>query len=204
MIFLPRDEFSPWFNPVCRLIGHTKRVGKGRGAEVHEEVEVNELDGLWGWLLLFTGFVILKMVRIGFLILATFLPLFRDGTWQALTSPGSPAYHPLWERVLIFELAGHIVIGAMAMVALALLVVRSSYAPKFSIGLVTASFAVAAANYFIAAQIPSIPDQGTGYENLAVLVRATIAMLIWVPYFLVSRRVRATFYSPRLLDEPSP
>ena len=166
--------------------------------------EVNELDGLWGWLLLFTGFVILKIVRIGFLIASTFLPLFRDGTWQALTSPGSPAYHPLWERVVLFELAGHIVIGAMAMVALALLVVRSSFAPKFSIGLLMASFAVAAANYFIAAQIPSIADPATDYGSLAVLVRAGIAMLVWVPYFLVSRRVKATFaYSPHL-SESSP
>ena len=163
--------------------------------------EVNELDGLWGWLLLFTGFVILKIVRIGFLIASTFLPLFSGDNWHALTSPDSPAYHPLWERVLLFELAGHIVIGAMAMVALALLVVRSSYAPKFSIGLLMASFAVAAANYFLAAQVPSIAGQGTGYESLAVLVRAAMAMLVWVPYFLVSKRVKATFaYSPQLSE----
>jgi len=165
--------------------------------------EINELDGLWGWLLLFTGFVVLKIVRIGFLIVSTFLPLFRDGTWQALTRPDSPAYHPLWERVLLFELAGNIVIGAMATVALALLVVRSSYAPKFSIGLLMGSFVVAAANYFIAGKIPSVADQGTDYESLAVLVRSTLAMLIWVPYFLISKRVKTTFDRSTLLSESS-
>ncbi|HEX7802642.1 MAG TPA: DUF2569 family protein [Pseudoxanthomonas sp.] len=166
-----------------------------------EEVEANELDGLWGWLLLFVGLVVLKIVSVGFLLASTFLPLFRDGTWQALTQPGSPTYHPLWKSVLLFELAGNITIGAMAMVALALLVVRSVYAPRFSIGLLLGNFAVAAVSYFIAGQIPSVADQGTGYESLAVLVRSAIAMLVWVPYFLVSKRVKATFANPRLVGE---
>lgn len=165
--------------------------------------EVNELDGLWGWLLLFAGFVVVKIVSVGFLIASIFLPLFRDGTWQTLTQPGSPTYHPLWKSVLLLELAGNIVIGAMAMVTLALLVVRSVYAPRVSIGLLIGSFVLAAASYFIAGQIPSVADQGTGYESLAVLVRASIAMLVWVPYFLMSKRVKATFATPRLVGESS-
>lgn len=165
--------------------------------------EVNELDGLWGWLLLFAGFVVVKIVSVGFLIASTFLPLFRDGTWQTLTQPGSPAYHPLWKSVLLFELAGNLVIGAMAMVALALLVVRSAYAPRFSIGLLMGNFIVAAVGYFIAGQIPSVADHGVGYESLATLVRSALAMLVWVPYFLVSKRVKATFYGSPLLGESS-
>ena len=126
------------------------------------------------------------------------IPIRCDGTWQAVTRPDSPAYHPLWERVILFELAGNIAIAAMAMITLALLVVRSSYAPKSAIGLLVGSFAVAAANYFIAGQIPSVADQGTGYESLAVLFRSTLAMLVWVPYFLMSKRVKSTFTHAQL------
>lgn len=155
--------------------------------------EANELDGLWGWLLLFVGLVVLKIVGVGLLIASTFLPLFRDGTWQTLTQPGSPTYHPLWKSVLLFELAGNIVIGAMAMVALALLVVRSTYAPRFSIGLLMGNFMVAAVGYFIAGQIPPVADQGADCQSLAALVRSALAMLVWVPYLLASKRVKATF-----------
>ena len=155
--------------------------------------EINELDGLWGWLLLFTGFVIWQIIRVGILIVSTFLPLFRDGTWEALTRPDSPIYDPMWQRVLIFELAGNVVIGAMAMVTLALLVVRSSYAPKSAIGLLVGSFVIVAANYLIAGQILSVADRGTDNENLAMLFRSGVAMLVWVPYFLISKRVKATF-----------
>lgn len=165
--------------------------------------EANELDGLWGWLLLFAALVVVKIARVGFLIASTFLPLFRDGTWQALTQPGSPAYHPLWKSVLLFEVAGNIVIGAMAMITLALLVVRSVYAPRFSIGLLIASFALAAMGYFMSAQIPSAAVQDADYQSLAVLVRSALAMLIWVPYFLVSKRVKATFAGSRLVGEPT-
>lgn len=165
--------------------------------------EINELDGLWGWLLLFTGFVIWKIIRACFLIASTFLPLFRDGTWEALTRPDSPVYDPMWQRVLLFELAGNIAIGAMAMVTLALLVVRSSYAPKSAIGLLVGSFVIVAANYLIAGQIPSLADRGTDYENVAVLFRSGTAMLVWVPYFLISKRVKATFAHPPLAESSS-
>ncbi|MDR6841159.1 DUF2569 family protein [Pseudoxanthomonas sacheonensis] len=174
----------------ARASGTLDRWGS-RGAEVDEEV--NELDGLWGWLLLFTGFVIWKIVRVGLLISSTFLPLFRDGTWEALTRPDSPVYDPMWQRVLLFDLAGNIAIGAMAMITLALLVVRSSYAPKSAIGLLMGSFVIVAVNYLLAGQVPSVADRGTDYENLALLIRSGIAMLVWVPYFLISRRVKATF-----------
>lgn len=165
--------------------------------------EINELDGLWGWLLLFTGFVIWTIIRVGLLIVSTFLPLFRDGTWDALTRPDSPVYDPMWQRVLLFELAGNIAIGAMAMVTLALLVVRSSYAPKSAIGLLVGSFVIVAANYLIAGQVLSVAGRGTDYENLAILFRSGIAMLIWVPYFLISRRVKATFADRPLIESSS-
>lgn len=155
--------------------------------------EVNELDGLWGWLLLFTGFVIWMIIRVGFLIVSNFLPLVSDGTWAALTQPGSPVYDPMWQRMLLFQLAGNIAMGAMAMVTLALLVVRSSYAPKSAIGLLVGSFVIVATGYLVAGQIPSLVDRQTGYESLAALVGSGIAMLVWVPYFLLSKRVKATF-----------
>lgn len=31
--------------------------------------------------------------------------VFAPGVWAALTSPESPAYHPLWAPLLIFEMA---------------------------------------------------------------------------------------------------
>lgn len=165
--------------------------------------ENNELDGLWGWLLLFTGFVIWKIIGVGFLIASTFLPLFRDGTWEALTRPDSPVYDPMWQRVLLFELAGNIAIGAMAMITLALLVVRSSYAPKSAIGLLVGSFVIVAANYLIAGQIPSLADRGTDPESLRMLFLSGLAMLVWVPYFLISKRVKATFAPPPLTESSS-
>ena len=164
--------------------------------------EANELDGLWGWLLVFTGFVVFTIIRVSLAIASAFWPLFRDGTWQGLTTPDSPAYNPMWQHLIVFELVGNIVIVAMATLALALLVVRSSYAPKFAIVFLLTSLAVVAAGYFIAGQIPAVAGQGTDYESLAELFRSFMAMLIWVPYFLLSKRVKATFAN-RLPTEPS-
>ena len=61
--------------------------------------------GIGGWLVLpFLGLVLAPL-----LVLATLMrdlvPAFDAPTWSALTTPGGPAYHPMWAPYLIVSLA---------------------------------------------------------------------------------------------------
>ena len=47
---------------------------------------------------------------------AQLLPVFEADTWKALTTPGEPAYHPLWAPWIIAELTINLVLLAGAIV----------------------------------------------------------------------------------------
>ena len=69
-----------------------------------------ELTGLEGWLALVGIGLVLAPIRSLWAFIQTFPPLFRDGTWRALTEPDSVSYHPLWAPVLLGEITFNIAI----------------------------------------------------------------------------------------------
>ena len=69
----------------------------------------NELKGLGGWLILVGIGVVISPFRILLTLVQTFKPILEDGTWEAITTIGSDAYHPLWETVIIGEMTFNIV-----------------------------------------------------------------------------------------------
>ena len=55
-----------------------------------------EPKGLRGWLILPAIGLIVAPLRLGINLMKDFWPIFRDGYWPVLTTPGTEAYHPLW------------------------------------------------------------------------------------------------------------
>ncbi len=153
----------------------------------------NDLQGIGGWLLLVVLGLIISPIRIGMMLYGNHLPLFSDGSWEAVTSPGSEMYHPLWASFLIFEIVGNLVIVALGLATLYLLLRRSRHAPKAAITWLVTGLVFVAADFGLAEQIPAIANQPTDMESVKELVRSTVGVLIWVPYFLVSKRVESTF-----------
>jgi hypothetical protein len=156
------------------------------------EEEKKNLEGLGGWLILVALGIVISPVRIILLLAPTYLEIFSNGSWEALTTPGSAQYSPYWAPLLIAEIA---INGALvfAWVYIAFLFfAKKARFPKWFIGIMVFTvafvFADAAASK---AALPNEPifDLGTAQE----LGRALIATLIWVPYMLKSKRVKATF-----------
>ena len=149
-------------------------------------------EGMGGWLILPLLGLIITPLRCFALIFTDLLPVFKEGHWEALTTPGYEAYHPLWAPLIIGELVGNIAIGVFSLVILVFFFRRSIYTPTLVIAWLGISFIFVLGDYLIADHIPfiaEIPDP----ESAKEIVRAAIAALIWIPYFLVSKRVKATF-----------
>jgi hypothetical protein len=64
--------------------------------------------GLGGWLALVGFGLVGSIIRGVVLFVQSFVPVFQNGTWSVITSPGSDAYHPFLAAVLAFELVGSI------------------------------------------------------------------------------------------------
>lgn len=150
------------------------------------------LKGIGGWLILVVIGLVVTPVRITYFMIANHWPVFRDGLWPVLTTPGTDAYHPLWAPLIIFEILGNLGSICLALVTLWLLARRSRRTPLLAITWLILGATFVVIDFFAADLIPAVAEQQDP-ENMKELVRSIVGVAIWVPYFLVSKRVKATF-----------
>ncbi len=154
--------------------------------------ENNELKGLGGWLILVGIGVVIAPIRLLVTYIPILKPIVEDGTWEALTTAGSEAYDPLWAPLLIGEIAFNSIMVAASIYLIYLFFTKHCFFPKLYIGIVFVSLIFILLDaWFVTKVLHNEPkfDPETTKEFMRTLVGA----VIWVPYMLVSKRVKATF-----------
>jgi hypothetical protein len=148
--------------------------------------------GIGGWLILPLLGLIITPFLVGFQLVGNIQIVFQPAIWKALTTPGSDIFHPLWAPLIIFEIAANAVMVAFGLIILWLFVKKSRRVPMLMIIWMVALAVVQVADLALARQIPAVaaePDP----QSMRDLFRSVLAAVIWVPYFLSSRRVKNTF-----------
>jgi hypothetical protein len=148
--------------------------------------------GIGGWLILpLLALILSPLIKI-YMIYEDLWPIFSSDYWEDLTSPTSELYHPLWTRVLIFEVAGNLTIFLLGLAALVSFLKKSRKAPRLVILWLLLALAFVAADSYFRSYIPGAVQE---YDTIfsSELWRAAIPAAIWIPYFLISKRVKATF-----------
>lgn len=153
----------------------------------------DRLVGIGGWLILVLIGLVFSPFRIGLQLVQTYAPIFSEGIWQQLTTPSSEHYHPLWAPLLAFEIIGNVLLLAFCLVTLYFFLRKSRYTPKIMIAWLLTTLVFVVGDYFFAEMIPMIAELPADPESVKEMGRAAIACGIWIPYFLVSKRVKATF-----------
>ena len=152
----------------------------------------NELKGLSGWLILVGIGVVIAPIRLLVTYIPIYTPIFEDGTWEAVTSVDSELYNPLWGPLLIGEIAYNSIMVAASLYLIYLFFSKHYLFPKLYIAIVAVSLVFIPLDaWLVTKALPTEPmfDPETTME----LMRVLIGGLIWVPYMLVSKRVKATF-----------
>ena len=118
--------------------------------------------------------------------------IFSDGTWAALTTPGTEVYNPLWAPML----SGEIVINGALILVWAfiafLFFLKKRLFPKWYIGILIFNLCFIVVDALAVKSIlpnEAVLDPDTTKSVTSLLIQS----LIWVPYMLVSKRVKATF-----------
>lgn len=154
--------------------------------------EKQSLEGIGGWLILVAIGIIVTPIRIVWLLMTVYPEMFSLGVWEALTSQGSELYDPLWAPIIIAELLINCGLLVVSLYLAYKFFTKSKDFPKWFIGIAIFSLVWIIADAFaIKLVLPSEPIFDS--ETTQQLIRALIQVLIWVPYMLVSQRVKATF-----------
>lgn len=150
------------------------------------------IEGLHGWLNLVAIGLILSPIRIGAAIMSTYPPIFSTNTWHILTTPGTVAYNSLWAPVIIGELLINCGVILIWLYLAYLFFTKNRNFPKWYIGMAIFTLVFIIADAFAVKMIlPNAPMFSP--DTIKHLQQSMIMVAIWVPYMLVSKRVKATF-----------
>lgn len=151
--------------------------------------------GLGGWLILPAIGLILSPVRLLVSLINDLLPIFQEGYWEILTTPGSDAYHPFWAPFIMFEVVGNLFFTVFSIALIILFFTKSYRFPKLMITYLLSNLLFVVGDFFLVDLIPGIGEE-TEFEALGEIAKISVSVAIWVPYFLVSKRVKNTFVKP--------
>ncbi len=154
-----------------------------------------EPKGLGGWLILPALGLIVLPIRIGFMLYSDFLPIFQEGYWEVLTDPASESYHHLWAPLIIVETIGNGFFILFDLVLIFLFFTKSHRFPLLFIIFLASNLLFVVGDFFMADLIPAIAEQ-EDEDSFKEMTRSIVNTAIWIPYFLVSKRVKNTFVKP--------
>ena len=148
-------------------------------------------SGIGGWLLLVAVGVCLTPIRIAAEIVKGLRPL-APATWHAVTTPGTRAYHPLFGPLIVGELVFNAALLVWVVVLLYLFFAKRRSFPVAMIAFLIVRVVGQGADLGVALMIPATAA-GIGPAVYGALAGSVLVAAIWVPYFVTSRRVEATF-----------
>lgn len=149
--------------------------------------------GIGGWLILPLLGLVGSLISLGSALATVYLPLFAaGGGWWVVVDKSDASYHPWWAPLILFEIATNVAFVGLIVVLLYLVFRKSRRFPRLMIGYLISSFVVALVDLGWAEQIPALAAEPNA-DSIAGIVRGVVGAMIWVPYFLVSQRVKNTF-----------
>jgi hypothetical protein len=148
-------------------------------------------SGIGGWLYLVALGLCLTPVRLVVEIVRGLRPL-DPTTWHALTTPGQRAYHPLFGPLIVGEVLANAILLLWTFALLYLFFARRRIFPVVMVSFLIVRVLIQAADLLVARLIPAAAA-AIGASVYGALAGSALVVLVWVPYFLRSRRVANTF-----------
>ena len=164
------SEYNPYTAPVEALPPVTRKF---------------PYEGIGGWLIL----VVLHLVSNGLLTIVDAVLVARqlaDGRLNEIINPSGAAVNPL-KPILAMD----VVIVAMAGAGLVFMVRKSRIFPKFMIAFYLINLAFAIISSGIVMSFPIRPSDRAAAAGM--VGKMILFCCVWIPYMLVSKRVKATF-----------
>ena len=149
-------------------------------------------SGIGGWLILVAIGIVITPIRIIIILLTAYDEVFKSGAWEILTTQGTQAYNSLWAPLIMGEMIGNALILAVWLYMGYLFFSKIGSFPKIYIRLAIISFIFILVNA-LSLQLVLPNEPLFNADTAKELMRGLIMVVIWVPYMMFSKRVKATF-----------
>jgi hypothetical protein len=165
--------------------------------ETVSEVPVPKiLKGIHGWLIFPAFALVITPIRMVYQFIKDMMPAFAPETWNALTNPESPVYHPLWGLVIGFEVVSNLLIFIFTLWLIRLFFKKSNRVPTLIITWMLGLAVLQIADYLFSSQIPAVAARQANSGAMRDIGRLVLSSAVWIPYFILSKRVKNTFIEP--------
>jgi hypothetical protein len=150
---------------------------------------------------LFKPFLVLIGLIISLISVAVTLSdsmnLYKPEVWHTITTYGSEAYHPLFGTWIIYETALNIFVIIFTICLLILMFRKSRFFPKLMIFYFVSAVFLQGIDYYLSYRVltdlPKVSEALGVYPSIDLVMRALVQSVVWVSYFIKSKRVKATF-----------
>lgn len=152
------------------------------------------LCGLGGWLVLVGIGICLRPLLSLVSTTRIMLPFFDLNTWEALTLSTSAGYQPMWAFVIVAEYTINLFLLATSILLVFLFFAKKRrFAPVF-VTMLAAMFILPLVDHVFLARLVQIDmTREASFESIKEMVQVFIQAAIWIPYALLSKRVKYTF-----------
>ena len=149
-------------------------------------------SGLGGWLILVGIGVVLTPIRLLGELGQIYGPFFSDGLYEVLTTPGTDAYHPLWSTIIWGEVIGNVIILLATIYLIFMFFGKKALFPKLYIWIAVGSGVFFVLDALLVKMVlPEVPFFDP--DTVKGLIQGVMTLVIWVPYMMLSKRVKVTF-----------
>jgi hypothetical protein len=145
-----------------------------------------------GWLILCALWLVLFPVQTLVSLITVLIPAVTPENWSMLTSPASQGYHSFWAPLVMVELVGNIFFFVFAVCLGVFFFQLKKYVPKLAVVFLIAYIFFVGID-FLVTQFIIFRASPIKMDTITNLVRSVAAGLIWIPYFIFSKRVQRTF-----------
>ena len=145
-----------------------------------------------GWLIICAVGLLLFPVQTAVSLLTDIVPALSGNRWFVLTSPDSVSYHPLWGPLLIMELVGNVCFLSFSLTVILFFFARRKFVPKLAVVFISSNLIFVGLDYYLA-RVFLIKSDSVNMASIANFIRTLVASIIWISYFLFSKRVKRTF-----------
>ena len=163
---------------------------------VTEDVSRNP-SGIGGWLLIPVLGLLISVYQGFDLFKSNDLVLFKAEMWAAFSTPGTIFYKSWWTPLIISLAFFQVIITGLSIVAVIALFKKKRFVHVLMVSIYIIGFAMMMNDYVLAKLFfPLIdPDWADSLQSqsLKKLIGVALAALIWIPYFMRSKRVKNTF-----------